>query len=187
MELDLTRLELPARRTEVKRQPRHGRGAACASRTACASRPRRTLGVGEADCPQRAEQGTDLGLDHAAAASGRRELVVNADLGVGHLADRPPAGSPLRMKRGRADRTLIVAGLVTVALGTLLLLDRTGTIDVQFNYMLPAVLAAIGSCSSRRGWANEPPRPSRCAAHPPRATSAASAPASPPASGSIRS
>jgi Domain of unknown function (DUF5668) len=48
------------------------------------------------------------------------------------------------MKRGRADRTLIVAGIVTVALGTLLLLDRTGTIDVQFNYMLPAVLAAIG-------------------------------------------
>jgi hypothetical protein len=48
------------------------------------------------------------------------------------------------MRRGRADRTLIVAGLVTVALGTLLLLDRTGTIDVRFNYMLPALLAAIG-------------------------------------------
>lgn len=48
------------------------------------------------------------------------------------------------MKQRRADRTLIVAGLVTVALGTLLLLDRTGTIDVRFNYMLPAVLAAIG-------------------------------------------
>jgi Domain of unknown function (DUF5668) len=48
------------------------------------------------------------------------------------------------MKRRRADRTLIVAGLVTVALGTLLLLDRTGTIDVRFNYMLPALLAAVG-------------------------------------------
>ena len=48
------------------------------------------------------------------------------------------------MKRRRADRTLIVAGLVTVALGTLLLLDRTGTIDVRFNYMLPALLAAAG-------------------------------------------
>jgi hypothetical protein len=45
----------------------------------------------------------------------------------------------------RADRTLIVAGLATVALGVLLLLDRTGTIDVQFNYMVPAVLAAIGA------------------------------------------
>ena len=49
------------------------------------------------------------------------------------------------MKRGRADRTLIVAGLVTIALGTLLLLDRTGTINVRFDYMAPAVLAAIGA------------------------------------------
>lgn len=49
------------------------------------------------------------------------------------------------MKRGRADRTLIVAGLATVALGTLLLLDRTDVLDVRFDYMLPAVLAAIGA------------------------------------------
>ena len=49
------------------------------------------------------------------------------------------------MRRGRADRTLIVAGLTAIALGTLLLLDRTGTIDVRFDYMLPAVLAAAGA------------------------------------------
>jgi hypothetical protein len=49
------------------------------------------------------------------------------------------------MKRGRADRTLIVAGLATVALGTLLLLDRTRVIDVRFDYLLPALLAAIGA------------------------------------------
>ena len=49
------------------------------------------------------------------------------------------------MRRGRADRTLIVAGLATVALGGLLLLDRTGVIDVRFDYMLPAVLAAVGA------------------------------------------
>ena len=49
------------------------------------------------------------------------------------------------MRRGRADRTLIVAGLATIALGTLLLLDRTDVIDVRFDYMLPAVLAAIGA------------------------------------------
>lgn len=48
------------------------------------------------------------------------------------------------MRGRRPDRTLIVAGLATVALGTLLLLDRIGTIDVRFNYMAPAVLAAIG-------------------------------------------
>ena len=49
------------------------------------------------------------------------------------------------MNRGRADRTLIVAGLATVALGALLLLDRTGAVDVRFDYMVPAVLAAIGA------------------------------------------
>jgi cell wall-active antibiotic response 4TMS protein YvqF len=48
------------------------------------------------------------------------------------------------VKRRRADRALIVAGLATVALGALLLLDRTGTIDVRFNYMFPALLAAVG-------------------------------------------
>ena len=30
-------------------------------------------------------------------------------------------------------------------LGALLLLDRTGAIDVRFDYMLPAVLAAVGA------------------------------------------
>ena len=49
------------------------------------------------------------------------------------------------MKRARADRTLIAAGLATIALGALLLLDRTGVIDVRFDYMLPAVLAAVGA------------------------------------------
>ena len=49
------------------------------------------------------------------------------------------------MKRGRADRTLIAAGLATIALGALLLLDRTRVIDVHFDYMLPAVLAAFGA------------------------------------------
>ena len=49
------------------------------------------------------------------------------------------------MKRGRADRTLIAAGLATIALGVLLLLDRTRVLDVHFDYMLPAVLAALGA------------------------------------------
>jgi uncharacterized membrane protein YidH (DUF202 family) len=48
------------------------------------------------------------------------------------------------VRRGRADRTLIVAGLATTALGALLLLDQTGVIDVRFAYMAPAVLAAVG-------------------------------------------
>jgi hypothetical protein len=48
------------------------------------------------------------------------------------------------MRRGRVDRTLVVAGLATIALGTLLLLDRLGSIDLRFEYVAPAVLAAIG-------------------------------------------
>ena len=69
------------------------------------------------------------------------------DAGVGRR-DRGRASASgrrrLRVRERRPDRTLIVAGLATVALGTLLLLDRIGTIDVRFNYMAPAVLAAIG-------------------------------------------
>ena len=49
------------------------------------------------------------------------------------------------MKRGRADRTLIAAGFASIALGVLLLLDRTRVIDVHFDYLLPAVLAALGA------------------------------------------
>ena len=48
------------------------------------------------------------------------------------------------MRRGNADRTLILAGLAVVALGTLFLLDRLEIIDVRFDYAAPAVLAAIG-------------------------------------------
>jgi cell wall-active antibiotic response 4TMS protein YvqF len=44
----------------------------------------------------------------------------------------------------RADRTLIAAGLVTIALGTLFLLDRLDVIDIRFGYALPAVLAGAG-------------------------------------------
>jgi hypothetical protein len=49
------------------------------------------------------------------------------------------------MRGGRVDRTLVVAGLATIALGTLLLLDRLGSIDLRFEYAAPAVLAAIGT------------------------------------------
>jgi hypothetical protein len=49
------------------------------------------------------------------------------------------------VKRGRADRTLMVTGAVTVALGALFLLDRLDVIDVRFGYTMPALLAAIGA------------------------------------------
>jgi len=49
------------------------------------------------------------------------------------------------MRRRHADRTLIAAGLAAMALGTLLLLDQAGTLHLTFDYMVPAVLAAIGA------------------------------------------
>jgi hypothetical protein len=45
----------------------------------------------------------------------------------------------------RPEPTLIAAGLVTVALGTLFLLDRLEVIDVRFGYTLPAVVAGVGA------------------------------------------
>ena len=47
--------------------------------------------------------------------------------------------------RRAPDLVSIVAGAVVAALGVLLLLDRTGTLDLQFNYAAPAVLAAVGA------------------------------------------
>jgi hypothetical protein len=45
----------------------------------------------------------------------------------------------------RLDRTSLVAGLVTTVAGVVLLLDRTGTIDVKFGYGLPLLIAAVGA------------------------------------------
>jgi hypothetical protein len=38
----------------------------------------------------------------------------------------------------------MVAGVVTIALGALFLLDRLAVIDIRFGYTTPALLAAIG-------------------------------------------
>jgi hypothetical protein len=43
------------------------------------------------------------------------------------------------------DRTSLVAGLAIALLGTLLLLDRTGVLDVGFGYAAPAVTATVGA------------------------------------------
>ena len=45
----------------------------------------------------------------------------------------------------RLDRTSLVAGLAIAAVGVLLLLDRTGTIDLRFAYAAPLVIAAVGA------------------------------------------
>ena len=56
------------------------------------------------------------------------------------------------------DWTSLAAGLVLIALGALLLLDRTDAIDLRFGYLWPALLAAVGAIMlasglSRRGGA----------------------------------
>ena len=45
----------------------------------------------------------------------------------------------------RPDRLSLVAGLAICGLGVLLLLDRTGVIELRFGYTLPAVLACLGA------------------------------------------
>jgi len=45
----------------------------------------------------------------------------------------------------RLDRTTLVAGLAVCGLGVLLLLDRTGTLDLRFVWTLPALLATVGA------------------------------------------
>jgi hypothetical protein len=43
------------------------------------------------------------------------------------------------------DRTTLVAGLVTTLAGVVLLLDRLETIDLDFGYGLPLLIAAVGA------------------------------------------
>ena len=47
--------------------------------------------------------------------------------------------------RRRLDRVSLVAGLAIGGLGVLLLLDRTGVIELRFGYGLPAPLACVGA------------------------------------------
>lgn len=47
--------------------------------------------------------------------------------------------------RHDADRVSIVAGLAISGLGIVLLLDRTGVVDIRFGYGLPAMLACLGA------------------------------------------
>jgi phage shock protein PspC (stress-responsive transcriptional regulator) len=94
MELDLSRLELPPGRTEVKLSLGMGEAQVRVPDGVCVS-TRGSLGAGEAELPSGREQGTNLGLDHTAdPASGARELVVDADIGVGHLEIDRPLGGP---------------------------------------------------------------------------------------------
>ena len=45
----------------------------------------------------------------------------------------------------RVDRTSLVAGLAITFVAFVLLLDRTGAINVRFGYALPLLIAAVGA------------------------------------------
>ena len=140
MDLDLRRLDLTSS-TEVNVKLGMGEARVRVPAGTCVVTDAK-IGVGAADLPEPRGRGLRP-LDRPRRRRARARCASTPKIGVGHLqiddADR------LRMKRGRADRTLIVAGLATIVLGALLLLDRTGVIDVRFDYMLPAVLAAVGA------------------------------------------
>ena len=145
MDLDLSRLDLPAQTTQVNVSLGMGEARVRVPAGTCVLTDAK-IGVGAADVPERSNQWIDISIEPDRAARGRS--APQAARQCRHRR-RAPAdrqrGPGLHVKRGRADRTLIVAGLATVALGTLLLLDRTDVLDVRFDYMLPAVLAAIGA------------------------------------------
>jgi hypothetical protein len=47
--------------------------------------------------------------------------------------------------RGGPDRLSLTAGLVLIVLGTLLLLDSTGTLELSFGAMAPIAFGAVGA------------------------------------------
>lgn len=59
--------------------------------------------------------------------------------------------------RGRVDVGALVAGLVLVALGSLLALCALDVLDVGFGWMLPAFAAAAGAILLGAGLTDGPP------------------------------
>jgi hypothetical protein len=51
----------------------------------------------------------------------------------------------MRPVRRSADPTSLVAGIAVLALGVLLLLDATDTLELRFGVLAPAVCAAMGA------------------------------------------
>ncbi len=45
----------------------------------------------------------------------------------------------------RPDITSVVAGVCVAALGVLLLMDATGTVELRFGVLAPAACAALGA------------------------------------------
>ena len=54
------------------------------------------------------------------------------------------------------DPASLIAGLVVIALGVLLLLDQADVFELRAEYVLPAVLAAVGGILLACGLAGPP-------------------------------
>ena len=54
------------------------------------------------------------------------------------------------------DPASLIAGVIVIALGGLLLLDQADVFEVSAEYMLPAVLAAVGGILLACGLAGPP-------------------------------
>jgi hypothetical protein len=51
----------------------------------------------------------------------------------------------MRRRAGQTDRVSLVAGLVLLAFGVVLLLDRTDTLRLTFGTMAPMAFAVVGA------------------------------------------
>jgi uncharacterized membrane protein len=54
------------------------------------------------------------------------------------------------------DPASLIAGVILIALGSLLLLDQADVLEVSAEYLLPAVLAAVGGILLACGLAGPP-------------------------------
>jgi hypothetical protein len=54
------------------------------------------------------------------------------------------------------DPGSLVSGVIIIVLGLLLLADRTGIVDLRFDYWWPAALAAVGGVLLACGLAGPP-------------------------------
>jgi hypothetical protein len=59
--------------------------------------------------------------------------------------------------RRRIDLASLVSGLVVMALGALLLLDRLDVLDLRFAWFGPALIGAVGAVLLANGLANRSP------------------------------
>ena len=179
-----------ARRTTAgQRHARHGRGARARARRDLRGRRTRRSASARPTCPSAWDEGIDIS---STSRTRRRRRAPHAASSTPTSASgtcRSTDRGALRVRRGRADRTLIVAGPGDDRA------RRAAAARPPRRHRCPLRLHAARRCSprsarscSRRGCLDErttpiaaaPRRPSR------RATSPACVPASPPASASTR-